>query len=68
MDSSIPKAFQNCPVCHLSLPVERVRAEECPRCRNRDDESVPMFLSPLPYRLLAGPIFQKSSGEPTAPR
>jgi hypothetical protein len=50
-------AFVNCPACHLSIPVKHASFDECPRCRKRDGERVPMFHSPLPYRLLAGPIF-----------
>jgi hypothetical protein len=52
-------AFLNCPACHLSIPVEHAQLEHCPRCRKRDGELVPMFRSPLPYRLLTGSIFQE---------
>ena len=55
-------AYFNCPACHLSLAAEHGPFDECPRCRKREDDSVPMFVSPLPYRLLAGPIFQTSAG------
>jgi hypothetical protein len=54
-----PPVYLNCPACHLSLRTEFGPREECPRCRKRDDLRVPMFRSPLPYRLLAGPILER---------
>ena len=57
--------YWNCPACHLTLPERHGSHEECPRCRKRDDMQMPMFLSPLPYRLLAGPLLPGSSLEPT---
>jgi hypothetical protein len=53
--------YWNCPACHLTLPDKLGSHEECPRCRKRDDMQMPMFLSPLPYRLLAGPLLPGSS-------
>jgi hypothetical protein len=54
-----PPVYLNCPACHLSLRTEFGPREECPRCRKRDDLRVPMFRSPLPYRLLAGPMLER---------
>jgi hypothetical protein len=54
-----PPVYVNCPACHLSLRTEFGPREECPRCRKRDDLRVPMFRSPLPYRLLAGPMLER---------
>ena len=60
--------YLNCPACRLSLRTEHGEHDECPRCRKRDDLSVPMFNSTLPYRLLTGPLLQqpKPSGKQSA--
>jgi hypothetical protein len=47
-------SYLNCPACHLSIRSVRFDREHCPRCLRRDDARVPMFPSPLPYRLLQG--------------
>jgi hypothetical protein len=51
-------SYLNCPACQLSIRTQDASPESCPRCRRRDGTDVAMFPSPLPYRLLAGPLFK----------
>jgi hypothetical protein len=48
-------SYLNCPACHLSIRTETFDRDHCPRCLSRDEARVPMFPSPLPYRLLQSP-------------
>jgi hypothetical protein len=59
--------YLNCPACHLSLQARQGHHEFCPRCLRRDSERVPMFASPLPYRLLTGSIFERPRGLASEP-
>jgi hypothetical protein len=61
-------SYLNCPACHLSLQARHGHHEFCPRCLRRDSERVPMFASPLPYRLLAGSIFDSPARRAREPR
>jgi hypothetical protein len=61
-------SYLNCPACHLSLQARHGHHELCPRCLRRDSERVPMFASPLPYRLLTGSILDASAGRSAKPK
>ncbi len=47
-------AHLNCARCGLSVRSGRayVGWDDCPRCLGRDEESVPLCPSPVPFRLL----------------
>ena len=57
--------YTTCPACKLSLHSPDTTRRDCPRCLRREGKRQLMYVSPLPHRLLNGPLLQRT-GRPLA--